>query len=135
MGKSILKFIRPSANSLFNSHNPKEIKFITSLRLGLSHLHEHKFKHNFQYSFKSFNSGLDNNCALSFSLPHVYYINNNLLDLSENVLIKTLLFGNKSFDTNANKNVLDATIEHVLSTKRFEKLLFQCNQEILKQGY
>ena len=78
---------------------------------------------------------MDNNCALSFSLPHVYYINNNLLDLSENVLIKTLLFGNKSFDTNANKNVLDATIEHVLSTKRFEKLLFQCNQEILKQGY
>ena len=33
--KSILKFIRPSANSLFNCHNPKEIKFITRLRLGL----------------------------------------------------------------------------------------------------
>ena len=46
--KSILKFIRPSANSLFNCHNPKGIKFITRLRLGLSHLRQHKFKHNFQ---------------------------------------------------------------------------------------
>ena len=42
--KSILKFIRPSANSLFNCHNPKRIKFITRMRLGLSHLRECKFK-------------------------------------------------------------------------------------------
>ena len=27
--KSILRFIRPSANSVFNSHNPEAIKFIT----------------------------------------------------------------------------------------------------------
>ena len=36
--RSILKFNRPSANSFFNCHNPKGIKFITRLRLGLSHL-------------------------------------------------------------------------------------------------
>ena len=35
--KSILKFIRPSADSFFNCHNPKGMKFITRLRLGLSH--------------------------------------------------------------------------------------------------
>ena len=40
----MLRFIRSSANSFFNCHNPKGIKFITSLRLGLSHLREHKFK-------------------------------------------------------------------------------------------
>ena len=40
--KSILKFIRPSsANSLFNCHNPKWIKFITRVQFGLSHLCEH----------------------------------------------------------------------------------------------
>ena len=43
-------------------------------------------------------------------------IDNNLLDLSEPVLIKTLRFGINSFDTNA----LNATIEYVLSTKRLE---------------
>ena len=44
---STLKFIGPSAN-VFNSHNPKAIKFITRLRLVLSHLREHKFKDSFQ---------------------------------------------------------------------------------------
>ena len=47
--KSILKFIRPS-DSLFNCHNPKGIKLLTKLRLGLGHLREHKFKHSFQDS-------------------------------------------------------------------------------------
>ena len=46
--ESIFKFIRPSSNSIFNCHSPKGIKLITSLRLGLSHLREHKFRHNFQ---------------------------------------------------------------------------------------
>ena len=43
---NILKFIRRSTNSVYNCHNPKGLKFITRLRLGLSR--EHKFKHSFQ---------------------------------------------------------------------------------------
>ena len=46
--KSILKFIRLSSNSIFNCHSPKEIKLITRLMLSLSHLREHKLRHNFQ---------------------------------------------------------------------------------------
>ena len=46
--KSILNFIRPIPNSTFNCHNSRGIKFITRLRLGLSHLREHKFKNSFQ---------------------------------------------------------------------------------------
>ena len=45
--KKLLKFIRPSGNSVFRCHNPKGIKLLTRLRLGLSHLREHKFKHGF----------------------------------------------------------------------------------------
>ena len=45
---NILKFIRPTPRSLFNCDNQKGMKFLTRLRLGLSHLREHKFKHNFQ---------------------------------------------------------------------------------------
>ena len=41
--KTILKFIRPSPNSEFDCHHSR-------LRLGLGHLHEHKFKHSFQDS-------------------------------------------------------------------------------------
>ena len=36
---SLLKFIRPSENSVFNCHNPRGVKLLTKLRLGLSHLH------------------------------------------------------------------------------------------------
>ena len=45
--KSILQFIRPTPNRTFSCHNPVGTKLITRLRLGLSHLREHKFKHNF----------------------------------------------------------------------------------------
>ena len=58
-------------------------------------------------------------------LSTIENIDNNLLDLCEPVLIKTLLFGRNSFDTNANTYVLNATIEYILSTKRFEEPLFQ----------
>ena len=43
---SLLKFIRLSPNSLFNVSDSLGIKLLTRLRLGLSHLREHKFNHN-----------------------------------------------------------------------------------------
>ena len=46
--KKLLYFIRPCANSIFDIHNPLGIKLLTRLRLGLSPLHEHKFRHCFQ---------------------------------------------------------------------------------------
>ena len=72
--KSILKFIKSSANSLFNCHNPKGIKFITRLRLGLSYLREHKFKHSFQGFLNPFCScGLDIESTVHFPLHcHMY---------------------------------------------------------------
>ena len=45
---SILKFIRPSASNVFNCNNYKGITLITRLRVGMSHLREHKLKHKFQ---------------------------------------------------------------------------------------
>ena len=50
----ILKFIRPTANSISGCHNPIGVKLITRLLLGLSHLREHKFKHSFQDTLNPF---------------------------------------------------------------------------------
>ena len=87
--KSILKLIRPPANSLFNCHNPKGIKFITRLRLGLSHLREHKFKHSFQDSLNPFCScGLDIESTAHFLLHCPMYITERHTLLST---IKTLI--------------------------------------------
>ena len=62
-------------------------------------------------------------------------IDNNLLDLCEPVLIRALLFGSNSFDTDANTNVLNAAVEYILSTKKFDEPHFQWKQKIFKQGY
>ena len=44
--KHLLSFIRRKANNIFNIHNAKGIKLLTSLRVVFSHLKEHKFRHN-----------------------------------------------------------------------------------------
>ena len=44
----LLKVRQRTAKPVYNIHNPIHLKFLTSLRLGLSHLNEHNFKHNFQ---------------------------------------------------------------------------------------
>ena len=46
--KRLLSFIRSMPNSIYNIHNPLGVKYLTRLRIGFSHLKEHKFKHNFQ---------------------------------------------------------------------------------------
>ena len=54
-----------------NSHNPKPIKFITRLRLILSHLREHKFKHSFQDLLNPISScGLDIESPLRYLLHY-----------------------------------------------------------------
>ena len=44
----LLAFIRPGQRSIYNVFNPQGLKFLTRLRLGLSHLNEHRFRHNFK---------------------------------------------------------------------------------------
>ena len=45
---SLLKIGRPTFKPTYNIHYPTGLKFLNRLRLGLSHLNKHKFKHNFQ---------------------------------------------------------------------------------------
>ena len=45
--KKILSFLRPRRNNFFNVCYPKGLIFLNRFRAGLSHLREHKFKHNF----------------------------------------------------------------------------------------
>ena len=46
--KRILAFITPFAHSKFQCHNPKGLKLITRLPIGLNHLRFCKFKQSFQ---------------------------------------------------------------------------------------
>ena len=42
-----LQFFSVSPNSIYKIHNPVGLKYLTRLRVGLSHLKSHKFLHNF----------------------------------------------------------------------------------------
>ena len=44
---SILDFVRPRENSVFEVHHINGVKLLTRLRLDFSHLDEHKSRHNF----------------------------------------------------------------------------------------
>ena len=44
---TILNFIRPKGNSVFDIYDTNVIKLLSRLRLNFSHLNEHKFRHNF----------------------------------------------------------------------------------------
>ena len=45
--KPLLSFIKPNCSSLFSIHHRLGVKSLVRLRLGFSHLREHKFRHNF----------------------------------------------------------------------------------------
>ena len=45
--KGLLAFIRPKQCYIYNIIDPPGLKLLTRLRVNLSHLREHKFRHNF----------------------------------------------------------------------------------------
>ena len=135
--KGILSFIRPKPNSVYNCNNPKGLKLITRLRLGLSHLREHKFKHNFQDCINPLCScGSDVESIAHYFLHCPFYVNERhtllktindidrrLMDNTESNQVQYLLFGDTSKDADTNTDILNATMKYVLSTKRFDESL------------
>ena len=114
--KKLLKFIRPSGNSIFRCHNPKGIKLLTRLRLGLSHLREHKLKHGFLDSFNPiYICGLNIETSNYFLLHCSNYsserstflsiiknIDTNILNKNDLKVTETLLYGDSSLDDTNN---------------------------------
>ena len=52
--RALLIFIRPKPAGVYKIHHSKGLKLLTRLRLGLSHLREHKFRHNFNDTIDPF---------------------------------------------------------------------------------
>ena len=51
---ALLKFIRHTSANVYKIHHPRGLKLLTRLWLGLSHLREHKFRHNFNDTIDPF---------------------------------------------------------------------------------
>ena len=108
------------------------------LWLCLSHLRENKFKQNFQDSINLLcNCGHNTESTTHYLLHSPLFVNErstffstlsslncNLLDNTDSTLTQTLLFGNTFFKSNKNLKLLIATIDYILSNKRFDQPLF-----------
>ena len=135
--KNLLKFIRSSGNSVFKCHNPKGIKLLTRLRLGLSHLREHKFKHGFLDSLNPICSCGQNIETSTHFLLHcsnysnerltflniIRNIDRNILNKNDLKVTETLLYGDSSLDDTNNTPILNAAMEFLIVSKRFDVLL------------
>ena len=120
----LLKFIRPTANSIFGCHNPIGVKLLTRLRLGLSHLREHKFKHGFQDTLNFLLSCPNYSDERLTLLSKIRNINPNILENTSSQITQLLLNGDTNFTVLTNFVILSSAIEYILATKRFDKPLF-----------
>ena len=136
--KNLLNFIRPCTNIIFNIHKPYGIKLLTRLRLGLSHLRDHKFRHCFQDTLNPlYHRANDTETTKHFFLHcpsfhapkqtllnNIRNINEQILSHCEDQLIQTFLYGNTKCNLTVNRLILNATIEYLISTKRLKCHLF-----------
>ena len=143
--KSILEFIRPSQNRVYNCHNPKGMKLLTKLTVGLSHLREHKFKGSFQDTLNPIcNCGEDIETASHYFLHCPDYLEErktllntissivpNIFDFNNDQLTEILLYGKEDLDNINNTSILDATINYLIETKRFNVQPFRCSLDVM----
>ena len=132
--EKLLRFIRPSGNSVFRCHDLKGIKLLTRQGLGRSHLREHKFKHGFLDSLDPtcscgqdietsthllFHCSYYSNERLTF-LNIIKNIDKNILDKHDLKVKETLLCGDSSSDDTKNTLIMNATMEFLIASRRFD---------------
>ena len=136
--KKLLNFIRSSEKSIFNIYDPQGSKLLNRLRLGFSHLPEHKFRHNFADTVNPLCS-----CALetestdhfflrcqnyaSFRATHMNELSSikcGIISLRASALVEVILYGNEMLNEKSNQQILAATINYIKNTQRFEQSLF-----------
>ena len=132
--KSLLKTVRPIPNSLFDACDPLGIQLLTRLRVGLSHLRDHKFKHGFQDTINPLcPCNMETESVSHFFLRCLFYTNERLslidelllivpsiLVLNENHLIELLLYGKKDYSNEINTQIINLSIKYIIETKRFD---------------
>ena len=137
--KKYFKLYRPTANYIFGCQNLKGIKYLTSLRLGLSHLHEHKFKNSFQDTLNPLcicGSGVENTCYFllhcsnfltekknkkNTMVSKITNIDSNFLNQADATITNTSLFGNSKYSNEVSLQILNVSINFILASQIFDE--------------
>ena len=131
--------MRPNPNSVFNCHDPEAIKYLSRIRLGLSHLREHKFKHSFQDTLNPIcTCGSDiektSHCLIScpiFDAERNTLLNNirqiapSILNLNHSQITHILLDDHSSLKNETNTEILNRTMNYISQQKGLKVLFYK----------
>ena len=132
---SLSLFIRQVASLIYSIHHIRRLKLLTRLRVGLSHLREHKFYHNFHDTLCSCRSNSIESVehfllhCPNYSTYRCYLFDDLrqkeilILPFSCSYLVQILLLGNK-FNFATNKEILSCIINFIINSKRFDGPLY-----------
>ena len=127
--KSLLGFIRPQKRSIFNINDPNGLRLLTRLRVNLSHLRDHKFKHNFLDTIIPLCS-----CSLEVESTDHYLLRcpfftsicktlldsiTTLANFSDDELVNLILYGNNIYSMEVNAYIIKCTITFLKDSEKF----------------
>ena len=130
--KTIINIIKPEKKSIFNIHSPN-LKYLYQLRTGLSALRAHKHRHNFKDTpSDACACGNGSESTLHFLLlcPLFNSLRSSLLETvtpiinefnvvnDNDLLCEILLYGHKDLNPTQNQNILEATLDYILHSRR-----------------
>ena len=134
--KKLLSIIRPPAKSVFGIHDPMGLSHLTQLRVGLSKLNFHKFRHNFKDTINPMcptNDGVEDTEHFLLLCPSFVVQRQNLLaeilpllrpfgyaNLPNEVLAQLLLYGDENLPNDVNRNILELTLRFIKETGRLD---------------
>ena len=131
----LLSLIRPPAKPVFSVHDPKGLAILTQLRVRLSALNLNKSRHNFKDTIHSMcliNDGIEDTEHFLLSC-HLYDVQRHALlgtvseillseglsNLSNEALLKVLLYGDGRLSTYSNSQIIKATLKYIHASQRF----------------
>ena len=120
--KNLFAQIRPPANSVYGIHDPKGVAYLTQLRVGLSKLNCHKFRHNFRDTMNPMcpindgiedtehflllcNSFKEHRCNLLTDVNVV--LQNSGHSVWSNSFLQLLLYGDESLSYEVNRSIVE----------------------------
>ena len=127
--------IRPPAKPIYGVHDPKGLAILMQLRVGLSKLNLHKFRHNFKDTLDpmcSIHDGIEDTehfllfCHLYDVQKHdllgrvnTILLTKGLSNLSNEILLKGLWYGDERLSTYSNSQIIKATLTFIHTSQCF----------------
>ena len=132
----LLPLIRPPPKPVYSIHDPRGLAILTQLRVGLSMLNLHKFRHNSRDTLNPMcpsNDGVEDTEHFLLHCHSYDACRTDLLDslsstlqpydlpnLSNALILKLIPYGDERLSVDSNSEILKATLRYTYATQRFE---------------